>query len=60
MVTKLPSGLHSTWGMGRTEPDPAASRTLDDGVLVPLGKPLNKDINTSLLYNEYPFAMTPG
>lgn len=60
MVKKLPNGLHSTWGKGRTEPDPAASRTLDNGVVVPLGKPVNTDINTSLLYNEYPFILTPG
>lgn len=60
MITKLPSGLHSTWGMGRTEPDPTASRTIDDGVIVPLGKPVDKDINTGLLYNEYPFIIIPN
>lgn len=48
--------MHSLWGQGRTEPDPAGARTLDDGTLVPLGKPVTKKIATSLLYNEYPFT----
>ncbi|KAL0840559.1 hypothetical protein ABMA28_015776 [Loxostege sticticalis] len=52
-VEKAPKGMHSLWGQGRTEPDPAGARTLDDGTLVPLGKPVTKKIATSLLYNEF-------
>ncbi|XP_068630447.1 poly [ADP-ribose] polymerase-like [Battus philenor] len=52
-VTKLPSGKHSTWGVGRTQPDPAQARTLPDGTIVPLGLPVPGEQNTSLLYNEF-------
>ncbi|XP_063839454.1 poly [ADP-ribose] polymerase [Ostrinia nubilalis] len=52
-VEKAPAGKHSLWGRGRTEPDPAAARTLPDGTLVPLGAPVTRNINTSLLYNEF-------
>ncbi|CAH2075136.1 unnamed protein product, partial [Iphiclides podalirius] len=52
-ITKLPSGLHSTWGVGRTAPDEAMARTLPDGTLVPLGPPRPAAKDTSLLYNEF-------
>ncbi|KPJ11271.1 Poly [ADP-ribose] polymerase [Papilio machaon] len=52
-ITKLPSGKHSTWGVGRTQPDPARARTLPDGTLVPLGPPVSAEQNTALLYNEF-------
>lgn len=48
--------MHSVWGMGQTEPDPSQNKVLDDGVIVPLGKPVQKSEKTSLLYNEYPFT----
>lgn len=53
-VTKL-TDKHSVWGVGRTQPDPDRAKTLPGGLVVPLGPPVNRDITTSLLYNEYPF-----
>ncbi|XP_049866080.1 poly [ADP-ribose] polymerase [Pectinophora gossypiella] len=53
MITKLPAGQHSTWGIGRTQPDPKMNRVLDDGTIVPLGKPVQNKGQTSLLYNEF-------
>lgn len=50
---KLPPGKHSAWGMGTTQPDPAQNRTLDDGVIVPLGTPVQHNVQSSLLYNEF-------
>ncbi|KAJ3105435.1 Poly [ADP-ribose] polymerase 2 [Physocladia obscura] len=44
---------HSTWGMGRTIPDPAGSITLSDGVIVPCGKSTTSPGNKSLQYNEF-------
>ncbi|XP_069975958.1 poly [ADP-ribose] polymerase 1-like [Penaeus vannamei] len=52
-VEKLPKGMHSTKGLGRTCPDPSESITVD-GVEVPLGKGIQAPVgNTSLLYNEF-------
>lgn len=50
---KLPPNMHSAWGVGGTQPDPAQSRTLDDGTIVPLGKPVQNKVPTTLLYNEF-------
>ncbi|KAL6271855.1 hypothetical protein ACE6H2_028766 [Prunus campanulata] len=51
---KLPEGKLSTKGVGGTEPDLSQARLLDDGVVVPLGKPKeNSGPKGSLLYNEY-------
>ncbi|KAL3682512.1 hypothetical protein R1sor_000534 [Riccia sorocarpa] len=50
---KLPPGKLSTKGVGGTAPDPAQIKTLDDGVVVPMGKAKSGDRNGSLLYNEY-------
>ncbi|CAB3243872.1 unnamed protein product [Arctia plantaginis] len=50
---KLPPNMHSAWGMGTTQPDPAQNRTLEDGLIVPLGKPVPHNVNSSLLYNEF-------
>jgi hypothetical protein len=53
-VEKLPSGKHSTKGVGRTHPDPSQTIKLDDGVTLPIGKGVDSGIsNSSLLYNEY-------
>lgn len=54
---KLPADKHSAWGVGQTQPDPAQNRTLDDGTIVPLGKPVTNPVQTSLLYNEYPLLI---
>ncbi|BBH10454.1 Poly [ADP-ribose] polymerase 2 [Prunus dulcis] len=51
---KLPEGKLSTKGVGGTEPDLSQARLLDDGVVVPLGKPKeNSEPKGALLYNEY-------
>lgn len=43
-------------GCGKTGPDPSADVTLEDGTIVPVGKGTNSSVvNSSLLYNEYPF-----
>ena len=56
-VTKLPDGKHSTFGQGRTAPDPKGYRTTESGVVIPMGKGTDSGIShTSLLYNEYPYT----
>ncbi|CAH8294414.1 unnamed protein product [Eruca vesicaria subsp. sativa] len=51
---KLPPGKLSTKGVGRTAPNPSEAKTLEDGVVVPLGKPVEHSSSKgSLLYNEY-------
>ncbi|KAA0067989.1 poly [Cucumis melo var. makuwa] len=51
---KLPEGKLSTKGVGRTEPNHSEAMTLDDGVIVPLGKPIKSQRGKgALLYNEY-------
>lgn len=53
-ITKLPAGKHSCKGLGGTGPDPAATKTLPDGVQVPLGNLIETDVDgSSLLYNEF-------
>ncbi|CAL0316465.1 unnamed protein product [Lupinus luteus] len=51
---KLPKGKLSTKGVGGTAPDFLEAQALEDGLIVPLGKPKsNSGIKGSLLYNEY-------
>uniref|UniRef100_A0A0M3K9K2 Poly [ADP-ribose] polymerase n=1 Tax=Anisakis simplex TaxID=6269 RepID=A0A0M3K9K2_ANISI len=52
---KLPPGKHSVKGMGSVGPDPSGAITLENGCVVPAGKPveLNKRSGCSLNYNEY-------
>ncbi|KAK8565495.1 hypothetical protein V6N12_059055 [Hibiscus sabdariffa] len=50
---KLPDGKLSTKGVGATAPDPSEAQTLDDGVIVPLGKPKEQKREGALWYNEY-------
>lgn len=53
-VTKLPNDKHSTKGVGKTYPNADESHKRDDGVEIPLGKPVTDDkLKSSLLYNEY-------
>ncbi|XP_055838265.1 poly [ADP-ribose] polymerase [Episyrphus balteatus] len=53
-VTKLPKNKHSTFGKGRTMPNPAESIVREDGVEIPLGKSLtDPKLQSSLLYNEF-------
>ncbi|GAA0148454.1 DNA metabolism protein [Lithospermum erythrorhizon] len=51
---KLPSGKLSTKGVGGTSPNFSKAKILEDGVVVPLGKPKKqKGTRGDLLYNEY-------
>ncbi|XP_030543276.1 poly [ADP-ribose] polymerase 2 isoform X2 [Rhodamnia argentea] len=51
---KLPAGKLSTKGVGATSPDPSEAQALEDGVVVPLGRPKEQsDCKGALLYNEY-------
>ena len=40
-VTKLGDGMHSTYGIGATAPNPTMEITTREGVRVPLGKPVS-------------------
>lgn len=55
-ANNLPSGKHSTKGLGQTGPDPRNSVTLD-GATVPMGPGVKTGVGSrnsySLLYNEY-------
>eukprot|EP00268_Persea_americana_P066226 TRINITY_DN8966_c1_g1_i2.p1 TRINITY_DN8966_c1_g1~~TRINITY_DN8966_c1_g1_i2.p1 ORF type:complete len:157 (-),score=31.03 TRINITY_DN8966_c1_g1_i2:385-855(-) len=51
---QLPEGKLSTKGVGVTAPDSSEFEALEDGVIVPLGKPKEQlGPKGSLLYNEY-------
>ncbi|XP_077218196.1 poly(ADP-ribose) polymerase isoform X2 [Tasmannia lanceolata] len=51
---QLPPGKLSTKGIGGTAPDSSEFQKLEDGVVVPLGKPKEQaGPKGSLLYNEY-------
>lgn len=52
---QLPSGKHSTKGVGKNEPDSSQFVTMEDGCIVPCGKlrPSKRTENLALLYNEY-------
>ncbi|XP_072031637.1 poly [ADP-ribose] polymerase 1-like isoform X2 [Amphiura filiformis] len=53
-ITKLPKGMHSAKGLGKTGPDPSGNLVQPDGVVVPKGTGTRTGpSNTSLLYNEY-------
>ncbi|KAI9359592.1 poly polymerase catalytic domain-containing protein [Zopfochytrium polystomum] len=48
------AGKNSTWGMGRTIPDPKEYVTMPDGVVVPCGKSITSDkAGLALQYNEF-------
>ncbi|KAK3085759.1 hypothetical protein FSP39_008277 [Pinctada imbricata] len=54
---KLPSGKHSVRGLGAIAPDPTTTKTLPDGMKVPIGKGKNTGVKNpsgyTLNYNEY-------
>ena len=54
-ASSLPSGKHSTKGMGSITPDSRHFVKLDDGCVIPSGPPVEADTTRkpSLLYNEY-------
>ncbi|KAF3541748.1 hypothetical protein F2Q69_00021469 [Brassica cretica] len=50
----LPTGKLSTKGVGKTAPNSSEAKTLEEGVVVPLGKPEDHSSSMGmLLYNEY-------
>eukprot|EP00088_Acartia_fossae_P027428 TRINITY_DN2818_c0_g1_i6.p2 TRINITY_DN2818_c0_g1~~TRINITY_DN2818_c0_g1_i6.p2 ORF type:complete len:122 (-),score=36.27 TRINITY_DN2818_c0_g1_i6:314-679(-) len=52
-IEKLPTGYHSTKGIGKTEPDSNLTKEID-GSTVPLGKGVKDSTKkTDLLYNEF-------
>uniref|UniRef100_A0A0M3KB07 Poly [ADP-ribose] polymerase n=1 Tax=Anisakis simplex TaxID=6269 RepID=A0A0M3KB07_ANISI len=52
-ITKLKKGKHSCKGVGRTIPDPEGAYVTEEGVTIPMGKPIKtKRKDLSLLYNE--------
>lgn len=53
-IKKLPNDKHSVKGLGKTYPDPSEAKKLEDGVVVPIGKPIeDSKLKSDLLYNEY-------
>ncbi|XP_047316046.1 poly [ADP-ribose] polymerase 1 [Impatiens glandulifera] len=53
-VEKLPSGKHSTKGLGKIVPQKSEFVTWKDEVVVPCGKPVQSNTKSSeLMYNEY-------
>ncbi|KAJ1551934.1 Poly [ADP-ribose] polymerase 2 [Cladochytrium tenue] len=44
---------HSTWGVGRTIPDPSEYVTLPDGVVVPCGKSIDNNSSSDRLALQY-------
>jgi len=52
-MDKAPGSCLSTKGLGTSAPDPAGSLQLDNGCVVPAGKIVRTDANSSLLYNEF-------
>ncbi|XP_028781929.1 poly [ADP-ribose] polymerase 2-like [Neltuma alba] len=50
----LPEGKLSTKGVGEIAPDMSEAQTLEDGLIVPLGKPKKRaGMKVDLLHNEY-------
>ncbi|CAH8596969.1 unnamed protein product [Schistosoma bovis] len=53
-ASDLPPNYHSRKGIGSVTPDPSTFHTNKDGVLYPIGKPIDSNVaNTTLCYNEY-------
>ncbi|TNN08103.1 Poly [ADP-ribose] polymerase 1 isoform 1 [Schistosoma japonicum] len=53
-ASDLPPNYHSRKGIGSLTPDPSTFYTNKDGVVYPIGKPIDSNVpNTTLCYNEY-------
>ncbi|XP_018647027.1 poly [ADP-ribose] polymerase, putative [Schistosoma mansoni] len=53
-ASDLPPKYHSRKGIGSVTPDPSTFHTNKDGVVYPIGKPIDSNVpNTTLCYNEY-------
>ncbi|XP_037038851.1 poly [ADP-ribose] polymerase-like [Bradysia coprophila] len=54
MIQKLPKGIHSVKGCGKTYPNPDEAVMMDHGCEIPTGMPVNDlSFDSQLLYNEY-------
>lgn len=51
MEKPLP-GSDSTKAMGRWIPDPSATKTIEDGIIVPMGKPYDSKVSSSCTHDE--------
>jgi len=51
-MEKAMPGTNSTWALGMTVPDPAATVTMENGTKVPLGKPIPAGRKTMCSHNE--------
>ncbi|KAL3985863.1 Poly(ADP-ribose) polymerase catalytic domain family protein [Acanthocheilonema viteae] len=53
-IAKPNKGKHSVKGLGQTIPDPSEYFVTEDGVTIPMGKPIDTNRqDLTLLYNEY-------
>ncbi|XP_055309208.1 poly [ADP-ribose] polymerase [Sitodiplosis mosellana] len=53
-IKALPNDKQSVKGLGKTYPDPAEAYKQENGVIVPIGKPIeDTQLRSDLLYNEY-------
>ena len=53
-ITNLPSGMHSTHGVGQYTPDPKSYITREDGTIIPTGKLIKRqNFSGSLNYDEF-------
>jgi len=50
---KAPDGFHSVLGIGRWQPDTESHIIKDDGLIIPIGKLVEKEPSNYLLYDEY-------
>lgn len=53
-IQRLPKGIHSVKGCGKTYPNPDETITMVHGCEIPTGMPVTDlSIDSQLLYNEY-------
>lgn len=54
MIQKVPKGIHSVKGCGKTYPNPDEAISMADGSEIPTGMPVTDlSVDSQLLYNEY-------
>ena len=52
-ITKLDDNYNSTYGQGKSTPNPKEFMQLDDGCIVPWGNLISRNSSSSLLYDEF-------
>eukprot|EP01117_Protostelium_nocturnum_P006845 TRINITY_DN2453_c1_g2_i1.p1 TRINITY_DN2453_c1_g2~~TRINITY_DN2453_c1_g2_i1.p1 ORF type:complete len:925 (-),score=400.89 TRINITY_DN2453_c1_g2_i1:130-2904(-) len=52
-MEKAPAGTDCTKALGKTEPDKKSDYKTENGVVIPLGKPINTKVSSSCSHNEY-------